>query len=88
MSGDFTTGRVGGGKGLVDALPTTSPEEWLGFIADAPCFTAAIDTAVEAGAHWRIIAYAVGRWIAEHRQDELAARIAADFARIEELIGR
>ncbi len=69
-------------------LPTTSPEEWLGWLAEQPSLTAAIDTAVGADAHWRIIAYAVGKWIAEHRQDELAARIAADFARIEELIGR
>lgn len=67
---------------------TKQPEQWLEWMAEEPSLSAAIDVCVEADVHWRVIAYAVGKWTAEHRQDELAARIAADFERLEAVLPR
>lgn len=72
------------------ALPPDSrlPERWLDWLADSPHLIDAIDTAIRADMHYGIICYAVGKWIADQRHDELAERIHAAFLHAEKVLAR
>ena len=74
----------------LNTLPKDSrqPEDWLRWMAEQQTLSGPIDTAVAHGMHYSIVAYAVGKWIAENKADELAERIAAEFKRLEAVLPR
>lgn len=74
----------------IHTLPKDSkrPEDWLAWLADQRCLGAPIDTVVAHGMHYSVIGYAIGKWIAENKADELAERIAAEFTRLEAVLPR
>ncbi len=61
------------------------PEDWLAWLADERSITTAWEHIPDEMV-FRIVAYAVGNWIAENKQDELAERIAAEFLRLEAVL--
>ena len=57
-------------------LPTSSePTEVLAWMADHPCLGDAIEAVIEARAHYRVLAWAVGYWESTQRPVQAAERV-------------